>query len=249
MCIIACLMCLTDRLLQYTFISLSFLLLSLSLSLNPLMKLCLWFFSFSTALASSSSLQKCISLSPPPSLVSLQRQNTTLYWPFHAKTTFRRCFHLIYTQSLSTRRDLQEQFDVFWRIWFSMLSSSRFFVLLTAAPLAMTARHYATEDKNSLGFSSLGRINITSRYVTCCYGDGLTVLFTEKRRWFGGQQREGMQSIHSVWWAAERYHKASTLILSMKQQVSREKEGAMGKTGSTERQKKKGVLNLRILKR
>ncbi len=70
----------------------------------------------------------------PPSLVSLQRQNTTLYWPFHAKTTFRRCFHLIYTQSLSTRRDLQEQFDVFWRIWFSMLSSSRFFVLLTAAP-------------------------------------------------------------------------------------------------------------------
>ncbi len=121
--------------------------------------------------------------------------------------------------------------------------------VVNCCPLAMTARHYVTEDKNSLGFSSLGRINITSRYVTCCYGDGLTVLFTEKRRWFGGHQREGMQSIHSVWWAAECYHKASTLILSMKQQVSREKEGAMGKTGSTERQKKKGVLNLRILKR
>lgn len=58
-CIIKHLMCIIDRLLQYTIIfyfSLSFL-----LSLYPLIKLCLWFFSsFSTAPVSSSSLQKCI---------------------------------------------------------------------------------------------------------------------------------------------------------------------------------------------
>jgi len=75
-CIIKLLMCIIDRLLQYTIIfyfSLSFLLsLSLSLSLYPLIKLCLWFFpSFSTAPVSSSSLQKCIC--PSPSLISLRR--------------------------------------------------------------------------------------------------------------------------------------------------------------------------------
>lgn len=43
----------------------------------------------------------------------------------------------------------------------------------------VTDRHYATEDKTAR-FSSLERINIISGYVTCCYGDGLPVFFTER---------------------------------------------------------------------
>lgn len=75
-----------------------------------------------------------ISFCKSPSLSTLQIDRKPLCVTlFQAKTTSKRCFYLIYRQSMSTRRDLQERFGVFGGFDFFMLSSSHFFVLLTAA--------------------------------------------------------------------------------------------------------------------
>lgn len=190
-CIIKCLMCIIDRLLQYTIIfyfSLSFR-LSLSSSTHSGSFVC--DFSHSAQHQWAHLLYRNLSI-PLPLLFLFKEIENHLVLTLFAKTTFKRCCYLIYTQSMSTRRDLQEQFVVLTDLIFHALVT--LLCVVNCCPLVAINQHYATKDKNSLSFSSLGRINITSRYVTCCYGDGPTVLFTEKRRWFGGQRRKGMRS-------------------------------------------------------
>jgi len=81
------------------------------------------------------------------------------------------------------RRDLQEEHFVFLTDWIFHALVVTLLCVVNCCPLVVTDQHYGAKYfLKSLSFSSQGRINIIPRYVTCCYGDELTVLFTEKRR-------------------------------------------------------------------
>ncbi len=134
---IKCLMCLTDRLVQYTLISLSFLLLlSLSLSFpQPTHEALFVIFLIQHSTSELIFFTKMyLSKSPSLSHFSSKRQKTTLYWPFSRQNYFQKMLlpHL-HTISVDKTRSARAIW-CFWRIRFSMLSPSRFFVLITAAP-------------------------------------------------------------------------------------------------------------------
>lgn len=199
-CIIKCLMCFIDRLLQYTFIfyfSLSFLLV-LSLSLFPSTHS--WSFvcdfSHSAQHQWAHLLYRNLSLQVPLPFLFLfkETENHLVSTFFMAKLLSKDAF-TSFTHNLCREDAIRKSNLVFLTdlIFHALVVTLP--CVVNCCPLVVTGRHCVAKDKNSLSFSSPGRINITSRYVTCCYGDGLTVLFTEKRRWFGGQQqRKGMRS-------------------------------------------------------
>lgn len=183
------------RLLQCTFISLSFLLFSLSLFPSTHSWSFVCDFSHSAQHQWAHLLYRNVSLQVPLPLLFLFKETVnhlvlTFFTPkLLSKEAFTWFTHNLRRQDAICKSNLLVLTDVIFHALVVTL-----LCVVNCCPLAVSARHYATEDKNSLGFSSLGRINITSRYVTCCYGDGLTVLFTEKRRWFGGEQSKGMRS-------------------------------------------------------
>lgn len=157
---------------------------SLSLFLLlPTHEALLWFFSFSTAPVSSSSLQKCISLSPPFTFPLTETKNITSNSPFYTNYTQKiPSAHLHTTYVVDTRR--ARAIWVFHALDFSRFRRHAALCCWLPPPSGGWRTLRGVRDQNSLGFSSLGRINITVGYVTCCYGDGdgLAIVFRETRR-------------------------------------------------------------------
>lgn len=182
-CIIKCLMCITDFRLHTIHMYFSLIPSPLSLSLRQPTHEALFVIFLIQHNTSELIFFTEISLQVPLPIFFLFKETEnhlvlTFFTPkLLSKEAFTSFTHNLCLQDAICKSNLVVLTDLIWHA----LVVTRVCVV-SCCPLAVTARYYAKEEKDGLRLSSQGRINITSRYEACCYGDGLTVLFTEKRR-------------------------------------------------------------------